>query len=166
VSRHPTTRVGARAAAPLVAVALLTGCSAGFNAQTSQAYSAADGVLGNSGDIRVADALVVVPGNGATGVLSMTLLNRGTRSDRLVAISSPSGTVQLAGDTTLTPGDPDTYTATSSPSAVMTNVIASPGQNITLTLKFARTAPLKITTVVEPATGVYATVTPAPVPSG
>jgi hypothetical protein len=74
--------------------------------------------------------------------------------------------VQLAGDTTLTPGDPDTYTATSSPSAVMTNVIASPGQNITLTLTFARTAPLKITTVVEPATGVYATVTPAPVPSG
>jgi hypothetical protein len=161
------TRQPARLAllAAVASAALLTGCAAGFNAQTSQGYAPADGVQADQGDIRVNDALVVVPDDGSTGVINITVVNRGSQPDRITDITSPSGSVELAGDTTLAPGQADIYTATSSPSALMTNVIASPGQMITLKLDFERSAPLTIRTVVEPTTGDYATVTPEATPS-
>ena len=37
-----------------------TGCAAGLNAQTLKPYAPADGVMANSGDIRILNALVVV----------------------------------------------------------------------------------------------------------
>ena len=50
-------------------------------------------------------------------------------------------------------------------SATISSLTSLPGETITLHLRFRRADPVTINTVVVPATGAYATITPAPTPS-
>ncbi len=149
-------------AAAAIAVAPLAGCSAGFDATSIEPYAPSDGVLANSGQLRILNALVVSSNSGTAGVISASIVNRGTKADELVDISSPDGTVDLTGDGTLRRSSAVRLGAGTRPSATMTGLTKLPGETITVTMTFRRADPLTIETVVVPATGPYASITPAP----
>ena len=146
----------------LASLALTAGCAAGNNAQTLQPYSPGDGVLANSGTIRVLNALVVADATGTTGVVSLTIVNRGKRDDSLTDLTSADGSVDLTGNQALPAGQAVRFGATTEPSATIGDLKSKPGRSITLTLSFAHTEPITLTTVVVPATGPYASLTPGP----
>jgi hypothetical protein len=157
----PTPVLSALSSLALLA-ALTTGCAAGQNAQTTQPYSPADGVVANSGDIRVLNALVVAGEAGGDGVVSLTIVNRGSREDSITGLTSPDGTVDLTGMPELPAGKAVRFGATTDPAATISGLASKPGQSIKLTLRFARTEPITLDTVVVPATGAYADITPGP----
>jgi len=146
----------------LSALVLVTGCAAGLQAQTIKPYSPTDGVMGNSGTIRVLNALVVADGTSGTGVVSLTIVNRGNEDDSLTGLTSPDGTVDLTGTGDLPAGQAVRFGAATEPSATISDLQSKPGENITLVLTFARTRPIRLDTIVAPATGAYADLTPGP----
>jgi hypothetical protein len=146
------------------ALVLTTGCAAGNNAQTLQPYAPADGVVANSGSIRVLDALVVADASGTTGVVSLTIVNRGNQENSLTDLSSPDGTVDLTGTRALPAGVAVRFGATTEPSATISDLKTQPGRTIKLTFAFAHSLPITLETLVVPATGPYASLTPAPEP--
>ena len=159
-------RTSALAAALLAGTTLLlAGCGSGFGATTSKAYAPSDGVMGDSGRIRVLNALVVAPEGGHEGVVSMTVVNRGSRPERLLGLASDAGNVDFTGDRTLLPGAAVAFTAGSDPAATIQGLRVQPGQTIKLRLAFQNTAPLTLDTVVVPPTGPYASLTPEPTPT-
>ena len=146
----------------LSSLALTTGCAAGKDSPTLKPYSPSDGVVANSGTIRVLNALVVADSSGGDGVVSLTIVNRGDRDDSLTDLTSPDGTVDLTGTRDLPAGHAVRFGATSETSATIGDVSVEPGHNITLKLTFQRTEPITLVTVVVPATGPYASITPGP----
>jgi hypothetical protein len=160
VSRTKPVLISALLAIPVLALA--AGCAAGNNAQTLQPYSPADGIVANSGNVRVLNALVVADPGGNTGVVSMTIVNRGTRLDGLTNLTSSSGAVDFTGTRNLPPRVAVRFGATTEPAATISGLTAKPGQTITLSLTFQRSRPLRIATVVLPATGAYSSLTPGP----
>jgi hypothetical protein len=138
-----------------------TGCAAGLNAQTLKPYAPADGVVANSGTIRVLNALVVADPSG-TGVVSLTIVNRGNRDDSLTDLTSPDGTVDLTGTRDLPAGTAVRFGATTEPSATISALKSQAGGTITLRLSFARAKPITLQTVVVAPTGPYADITPGP----
>jgi hypothetical protein len=149
----------------VVATVLLTGCGAGFNATAVQPYAASDGVEANSGDIRVVNALVVASPSITSGVISATIVNRGTRTDTLTGISSPDGTVHFSGPATLAPGVATALGAGTDPGATITGLTRLAGETITLHMTFRDAHPVTLHTVVVAAGGPYASVTAAPSPT-
>ena len=148
--------------AGVAAAALLAGCSAGFDATSTQPYAPSDGILANSGDLRVQNALVVASDTLSSGVVIMTIANRGTGDDRLTGLTSPDGTVDLTGDGAIPAGTAVRLGSDTDPSATISELTALPGETIRLRLTFARSEPLQIDTVVVPADGYYASITPGP----
>jgi hypothetical protein len=144
------------------AALLLTGCGAGFGAQSVQTYAPSDGALADNGSIRVLNALVVAEEGSSTGVISMSLANHGNRDDRLSGITSSAGTVNLTGAGDLPAGSSVRFGAGTSPSATIDGLKRRPGENMTLRLSFTRSGPITVRTVVVPASGDYAEVTVAP----
>lgn len=154
-------------AAVVTATALLGGCSAGFDATSTKPYAPADGVIASSGDLRVLNALVVAADGGdegADGIVSMTVVNRGTQDDRVTGITTPSGSVAVDGDTRLPAGGSLTFGAAGT-TATVSGLAKAPGQAIELRVAFARAEPVRLRTVVVPAVGEYATLTPSPSPT-
>jgi hypothetical protein len=145
----------------LTPLVLVTGCAAGMNAQTLKPYAPADGVVANSGNIRVLNALVVEDPSG-TGVVSMTIVNRGNRDDSLTDLTSPDGRVDLTGTRDLPAGAAVRFGATTEPSATISSLVKPPGRTITLRLAFTHSLPITLHTVVVPASGAYADITPGP----
>jgi copper(I)-binding protein len=164
VDRTRRTRAlsAATAAAALAASAVLAGCSVGFNATSIKPYSPSDGVMADSGNLRVLNALVVSSSGVSTGVVSAAIVNRGDQDDRLTGITSPAGTVDLTGDGTLASKETVRLGGDTNPSATISGLTRLPGETITLKLTFAKSDPLTIRTVVVPASGYYSTVTPGP----
>jgi hypothetical protein len=153
------------AAAVAAVAAVLTGCSAGFDATSIQPYAPSDGVLANTGEIRLLNVLVVAPEGSDTGVVSMTVVNRGQRPDRLTEVTSPHGTVELTGDTSLPPGQALQVGQDGDVSAVISDLTREAGQVVTLRFAFSRTEPVTVDTVIVPASGDYAELTPSAPPS-
>jgi len=148
--------------AGVAAAALLAGCSAGFDATSTEPYAPSDGILANSGDLRVQNALVVASDTLSSGVVIMTIANRGDGDDRLTGLTSPDGSVDLTGDGSLPAGAAVRLGSDTDPSATISELTALPGETIRLRLTFARSEPLQIDTVVVPADGYYASITPGP----
>jgi copper(I)-binding protein len=108
-----TTRIGLVAGVVLGA-ALLAGCGAGQQAQTSEQTSAVAGANTQVGNIAIRNAEIAYPDTipasanvypvGGTAPVEMVIVNQGTAADRLVSGTSPLGTVQLEGDTSLPAG--------------------------------------------------------------
>lgn len=145
----------------LLPLLLVTACGAGLHAQTLQPYSPGDGVATRTGDLRLLNVLVVADGSGS-GVLSLTIVNEATRDNSLTDITSPDGTVDLTGTRDLPAGRAVRFGAETEPSATITDLKKQPGQTITLKLTFARVEPITVDTVVVPAKGFYASLTPGP----
>jgi copper(I)-binding protein len=93
---------------------LLAGCGAGQQAQTSEQTSAVAGANTQVGNIAIRNAEIAYPDTipasanvypvGGTAPVEMVIVNQGTAADRLVSGTSPLGTVQLEGDTSLPAG--------------------------------------------------------------
>lgn len=146
-------------------LALLAGCSSGFEATSLKPYSPADGIQADSGDLRVLNALVVAGEDGSTGLVSATVVNRGDRNDRLTDVTSPDATIVLAGTSDLPASGALTLGSGTDPSASATGLGKAAGENISLTFSFARTSPVTVRTVVVAATGYYAEMGPSPATS-
>jgi len=158
------TRVPRRAAVALVlvtAAVVLTGCSAGDNATSRQPYAPADGIYADSGSIRALNVLVVASEGASEGVVLMAVANRGTRSDRLTAIDTSAGTVELSSPVELPPGGAVRFGSDADESVAITGLTRAPGETIELTLSFERAKPVTLRTIVMPATGDYADITPS-----
>lgn len=160
---------GARAAFAAVAIAggavLLAGCGSGFDAQAEQTYQPSDGVDVTSGPIRVVNALVVAPEDGGDGVVSMTVVNKGTTPDQLQSVTSPQGQVETATPAELGPNQAMAFSSDSTPVWTIRGLTSKPGSYVDLLLTFAHAGIVDVKTVVVPATGYYASITAAPVPS-
>jgi len=159
VERTRRNRVLAAATAVLSA-ALLTGCASGFNATSIKPYAPSDGVEANTGDIRILNLLVV--STGANGVVSGSIVNRGTSRDALTDLTSPDGTVDLTGNGKIPPKAAIRLGAGTETSATISGLTKLPGETITLKLTFRRADPVTIRTLVVPASGDYSSITPAP----
>lgn len=164
MSRHRSPALALAPVLPIAAALLLGGCASGPDAAPKKPYSPGDGIVGNSGAIRVLNGIVVAPEGSTTGVISMTVVNRGDGADALTSVTSSQGTVDYAGSRTLAPGKSVRLAAESNPSAEIRDLTVKPGEFITLVLSFQGAEPLRLRTLVVPATGYYATVTPGPVP--
>jgi hypothetical protein len=151
------------AATAVLSVVLLSGCASGFGATSIQPYAPSDGVLANTGELRILNVIVV--STGANGVVSATIVNRGRLTDSLEDMTSPDGTVDLTGDGKIPPGGTITLGADTETSATISGLTKLPGETITLKLTFHRADPVTIRTLVAPASGYYASVTPAPTAS-
>jgi hypothetical protein len=147
-----------------LASALLAGCGAGFAATATKPYAPGDGTMGNTGDLRVLNALVVASQTGTSGVVSATVVNRGDRRDRLTGLTSPNGTVDLTGPGLLPVGGALRLGAGTATSATISGLTRLPGETITLRFTFAKAPPLRLVCVVVPPTGPYASITPQATP--
>lgn len=159
MERTPRTRALTAVLAVLSAV-LLAGCAAGFGATSIKPYAPSDGILANSGNLRILNILVV--STGPSGVVSASIVNRGRASDALTGLTTPDGTVDLTGAGRLRPKGALRLGADTGTSATISGLTKLPGEAITLRLTFQRADPVTIRTVVVPATGNYASITPAP----
>ena len=148
------------AATAVLSAALLTGCATGFNATSIKPYAPSDGIEANTGDLRILNLLVV--STGANGVVSGSIVNRGTSRDALTDMTSPDGTVDLTGNGKLPPKTAIRLGAGTETSATISGLTKLPGETITLKLTFRRADPVTIRTVVVPASGDYSSITPAP----
>jgi hypothetical protein len=156
-------RPGAVVVATL-AVAALSGCGAGFDATSREPYAPSDGILANAGDMRLINMLVVSGENSREGVVVGTLANRGKSDDRLVAIETPAGTVDLGGGIDLPAEKAVPLSAAADGRQVLISTLsAQPGQALELRFVFEENEPAVLTTVVVPPTGPYETITPSPV---
>ncbi|MGH8969184.1 MAG: hypothetical protein ACRDV1_04470 [Actinomycetes bacterium] len=145
--------------------ALTSACAAGFDSTTSKAYAPSDGLRGVSGSMEVLNALVVAPEDGDTGVISMTVVNRGDQTERITGLTTDSGTVELTGSDEIGPGEAVRFGAATDPAATISGLQALPGEAIRLKLSFAEVDPISLRTVVVPATGTYVSLTPPAEPT-
>ena len=152
-------------AAVLTLAGLLSGCGAGFDATSVKAYAPSDGIMADSGHLRILNTLVVASDSFSSGVVVATIVNDGSKADELTSITSPDGKVDLTGDGTIEPGAAVQLGAGTELSATLSSLTSLPGETITLHLRFTRADPVTIHTVVVPASGAYASITAAPTPS-
>lgn len=146
--------------AALSVLVVVSGCAAGYSARTVQPYAPSDGIVTDSGSLRILDAIVVAAGD--RGVLSMTVVNRGDRDDELTGITSGGGQVDLTGSRDLPAGQAVRFGADTDPSATIEGLSRAAGQTIRLRLTFAGSQPVTLDTVVLGPRGAYANVTPGP----
>ena len=153
------------AAAAVTLAGLLSGCGAGFDATSVKAYAPSDGIMADSGHLRILNTLVVASDSFSSGVVVATIVNDGSKADELTSITSPDGKVDLTGDGTIEPGAAVHLGAGTELSATLSSLTSLPGETITLHLRFTRADPVTIRTVVVPASGPYTSITPAPTAS-
>jgi copper(I)-binding protein len=140
----------------------LTGCGAGFDAQTQQQYQPAVGVSNREGDVYAINTLVVTDGQGSGTVVS-ALINQTDADDTLASVTAiddrgggmrvqplpdsgialpPSQLVQLGNDGSVRVSSKDLHA----------------GQFLTLTFTFANGAPLQVDAPVVNTSATYADV--------
>lgn len=124
---------------------LLAGCGRGFDAQTRQPYQPADGANVASGEFLVRNLLVLVDDTG-TGTLYGTFVNRGPAADTLRAITvrpsgGPNAGAALSAGGLPLPLPVGSPVKLESGSQVRLGNV-EPGFSVTLTLTFARCAPI------------------------
>jgi hypothetical protein len=153
-------------AVPLALVTVLaTGCGSGFDATARQSYAPGDGVQAGTGDLRVVSALVVSPEDSPDGVIMMAVVNNGEQDEEITSVEAGGGEVDYTGSHTIPAGETVLFSADSDPSATVRNLSSKPGETVTVKISFAEAEPISLNTVVVPATGDYASITPAPEPS-
>jgi hypothetical protein len=153
-------------AVPLaLATVLVTGCGSGFDATARQSYAPGDGIQAGTGDLRVVSALVVSPEGSKDGVILMAVVNNGEQDEEITSIEADGGEVEYTGSHTIPAGETVLFSAESDPSATVRGLSTKPGEAITVKVSFADAEPISLRTVLVPATGDYASITPAAGPS-
>ncbi len=144
---------------------LVTACASGFDATARQSYAPGDGIQAGSGDLRVVSALVVSPEDSNDGVIMMAVVNNGEQDEEITSVETDEGEVDYTGSHTIPAGETVLFGAESDPSATVRNLSAEAGESITVKISFAEAEPISLHTVVVPATGDYASITPAAEPT-
>jgi hypothetical protein len=144
---------------------LVTACGSGFNATARQSYAPGDGIQAGTGDLRVVSALVVSPEDSGDGVILMAVVNNGEQDEEITSVEADKGEVDYTGSHTIPAGETVFFGAESDPSATVRNLSAKPGETITVKISFTEAEPISLHTVVVPATGDYASITPAAEPT-
>lgn len=166
-SRHPRLLPAVVSIALLVA---LTGCAAGFDAQTNQPYQPAQGVTVRSSEVYAVNTLVVTDGNG-NGTVVTSLINQRSEPDKLVALTAkdtagggakvsplPKGGIELATQQAV-------QTATDGALRISSDTLHAGGL-VTLSFEFESAAPVKVEVPVVAASTTYADVSIGPVDGG
>jgi hypothetical protein len=138
-------RTGLAGAAVLTASAL-TACGAGFDAQTTQPYQAAEGTNGQTGELAVRNVLVLADEEGK-GELYGAIVNTGDTEDHLTGIqvgSSQQG-VTVSGMRTFTLRAGQSLMIPPAGGKPVEVTGAKPGTMLKLTLVFGDAAPLTAT---------------------
>ena len=144
-------RVAAAGATVTLSLALAA-CGANFNAQTMKPYQPAEGTNATSGSIAVRNLLVLAAEDG-TGELHAAVVNTGKTDDTLVGIASeaaPQGQEGAEPPATVTVGNVRPMTLASGTSLTLPPVSGKPftvtggkpGAMVTLTITFAKAAPI------------------------
>ena len=158
ITLPPSAVRRAAAAGATVTLSLaLAACGANFNAQTMKPYQPAEGTNATSGSIAVRNLLVLAAEDG-TGELHAAVVNTGKTDDTLVGIASEPATGAQGGDgaeptappATVTVGNVRPMTLASGTSLTLppasgkpfTVTGGKPGTMITLTITFAKAAPI------------------------
>ncbi|GAA1531850.1 hypothetical protein [Kribbella lupini] len=158
ITLPPSAVRRAAAAGATVTLSLaLAACGANFNAQTMKPYQPAEGTNATSGSIAVRNLLVLADEDGS-GELHAAVVNTGKTDDTLVGIASDPAATPQTGDgaepaappatvtvgnvrpMTLAPGASLTLPPTSGKPFTVTG--GKPGTMITLTITFAKAAPI------------------------
>lgn len=142
---------------------LLTGCGAGPDAQTRLISQVTDGIEANIGDLRMVNVLLVAQPDGSA-VLVGTVVNNGTKNDRISAITANSV------DATLTPfapalniGGKAVFSGDSANAiAVFPGLDAKIGDRVTVEFTFSASGKLKVDVLVREKSGEFASVSAAP----
>lgn len=142
---------------------LLTGCGAGPDAQTRLISQVTDGIEANIGDLRMVNVLLVAQPDGSA-VLVGTIVNNGTKNDRISAITANSV------DATLTPfapalniGGKAVFSGDSANAmAVFPGLDAKIGDRVTVEFTFSGSGKLKVDVLVREKSGEFASVSGAP----
>lgn len=142
---------------------LLTGCGAGPDAQTRLISQVTDGIEANIGDLRMVNVLLVAQPDGSA-VLVGTVVNNGTKNDRISAITANSV------DATLTPfapalniGGKAVFSGDSANAiAVFPGLDAKIGDRVTVEFTFSGSGKSKVDVLVREKSGEFASVSAAP----
>jgi len=147
----------------LTLVLSLTACGTGFNAETRNITQITDGVEGaiinNQSEIKVRNLLIVETAEKA-GVIVGTLINTSDTDDALLGLAVNAKVATLSGNTTLSKNSPIIFEGTSANAkAVVASLDVVAGQNVTVTLFFARGGELTLTAIVRDQRDTYAGIT-------
>lgn len=127
----------------------LVGCSAGQITQTDSQVAAVDGAFADVGEnIALRDVLIPAPPHsngtypaGSSVPVLLTIINQGTRAERLITVTSPAASqVLVVGTTTIAPGTNVTSTAGSASAGVQPQSPLVVGQ---LRIVLSTTRPLR-----------------------
>lgn len=162
-------------AVSVVTVATLTGCAAGFNAETNNIDSPGEGISGSVGDVKIRGALLAgVEEEPGSGVLVMGVVNDGAEVDALTEVRVADGEpTDLGSSVSLRPRQLVQFgTNEDSPDAVYggTYVLDGPadrlvaGDFIPVSFTFRNAGSVTLDLLVLPATGDFATATPTASP--
>ncbi len=150
--RHART-VASAVAAGVLAITAVSGCGAGFSAETNHVTGSVNGQDAVAANIVVRNAWLRGPANtGEQTELYMFLLNRGGDVDKLTAVQADVATsVSLPANVTLNAGEPVSFLP-SSPDKVVLRGLKQPlvlGAFERVTLRFERAGDLEIDVPVQ-----------------
>lgn len=141
----------------------LTACGAGLNAETRNSRQITDGVEGaiinDQSQIKVRNFLIVETAEKA-GVIVGTLINTSDIDDALLGVAINGKVAALTGNTTIRKNSPVIFEgASANAKAVVASLDVVAGQNVTVTLFFARGGELTLTAIVRDQRDDYAGIT-------
>jgi copper(I)-binding protein len=159
----------------LLISAATAGCEAGFNAPTLEFHPASAGAAATVNGISISNAFVLGAPSGSTlspgssaGVF-LSLFNNGSNSDALVSISAPgyASVVHVSGGTVTLPAGDEINLTGPLPSVVLSPLTRaiSGGEDIPVTLNFARAGSVTLQVPVQPQSFFYSTYSAAPTPA-
>jgi len=160
-ARRPSTRRVSTVLAGVALAAVTAGCQVNSPVQTDVQYVPADGVPADVGQLAVRDLALIGDGKG-TVVISGSAVNLGQQemTVQIAAQADPNATTQPTGsEVQLRPRE---QVSLASKGLQLTGVTAKPGGVVPVTVTSSTGGTAVVKVPVLPATGYYATVTPAP----
>jgi hypothetical protein len=176
VSRRSVPGRAALAAVSVVALVALSGCAAGFDAETLNVDSPGEGIDGRVGDVKIRGALLAdVEDESGAGVLVMGVVNEAGETDALTEVRILDGEPADLGSSVPLPPNQLVQFGTDevAPGAVYggTYVLDGPadafsvGGFVPVEFTFRDAGSVTLDLLVLPPTDVYATVTPTATPT-
>jgi len=132
------------------------GCAAGFDAVTNQPFAPGDGLIGEVGDLKISNVVVVGDDQGQ-GIVLLSATNAGTEPDTLQSVELPGGAEATLPQETGIPFRGSLSLQGEDEVIRVTGLEQAPGQAVEVRLVFARAGELRLTTVVVPSGGYYRT---------
>lgn len=157
MSRGPFRTLPVRPLAPLAtlgAAFALAGCQVLSPVATEASYAPADGVPVDLGTVQIRDLLVIADAKGGPGVLSGSLVNTGTTTERV--------TIEAEGAPPITLSSPPNRAErlSGSPQAQLSQVPVEPGSVVQLRISAGTAGTSVVEVPVLPPVGYYETLKP------